>query len=490
MESRLKEIARKAKNDYYFFCKEILGYQKMSPEPHKELCNFITNPKGKRKKIILLPRGSFKSSVVTVGHSIFSLAQDPNERILIAHEVQKLARKYVKEVRGHLEENQKFRAIFGDWVNQNNTWRDDEFIISKRTKLYKEPSVMAGSLEKGVTVGMHFSKIYLDDPVSINNSRTSDQVEKTIEYYRLLLSVLEPDGQLFICGTRWNTNDLYGFILDPKNYERDNFDVLIKRAVDEDGTLLMPKVLTKEFLEEVRKSQGEEIFNHQYLNNPLVSTTQTFEVSDLRYFDKPPLGLVYFITIDCAISLKKEADYTGIIVNGVDYDNNYYIHEAIQGKFKPFEIVEKIFELAQKYSPIMALGLETNSLDQVIKNILLEEMGKRKVFIPVVDVVIDPRIKKENRIKWLQVKFKNHQLFLRKDQEDLIAQIKFHPQIKHDDLLDALKSQMKITFPSDDKGSEIDKYSHLIDPQKKIWKHVEELGKKRMVRRKSRWSMA
>ncbi len=320
-QTRLSEIKKKAKNDYYFFCKNVLGYSKMAPRPHREVCDAIQNSK-KRKHIILMPRGSFKSSVVTVGNSLWSLVNNPNERILVAHELQKLARKYVKEIKGHIEQNQKFRALFGDWVNTKNTWRDDEFIISARDRLYKEPTVMAGSLEKGVQVGMHFSRIFLDDPVSVNNSKTADQVEKTIEYYKLLLSILEPDGKMYICGTRWHANDLYGWILDETNNENRQFDITIKKAIDEDGTLLMPSVLTKEFLEEVRASQGEEIFNHQYQNNPIISTMQTFEEKDIQIYKTPPAGLIYFMTIDCAISLRKEADYTAIIVNGVDYDHN------------------------------------------------------------------------------------------------------------------------------------------------------------------------
>jgi len=489
-KQRMAEIRRRAKTDLFFFCREVLGYKKMSPVPHREVTNLIQYGK-KRKKLILMPRGSFKSSVVTIGTSLYHLTQNPNCRILISHELQKLAKNYVKEIKGHIESNEKFRAIFGDLVNKNDTWRDDSFVINGRTQNRKEPSVTSGSLEKGVAVGMHYDYIFLDDPVSSNNSKSIEQVEKTIEYYRLLLSILEPDGKLYICGTRWHMDDLYGWILDERNSERANFDVIIERAQDEKGKLLMPNVLTEGFLKEVRASQGEEIYNHQYLNNPVSITRQTFNIDDVQFYEKPPQGLINFITVDCAISLRKRADYTAVIVNGVDYHHNYYIREAFQDKLKPYETVEKIFEFAEKYGPIMGLGIETNALDQSIKNILLEEMGKRNCFIPIIDIKIDPAIKKADRIRWLSIKTKNKSLFIKKEHEELYEQIKRHPQTAHDDLLDALKSQVKITFPSDSKpDQQTDHLDRLSLLEKKEYDNIQKVAKKRrMIKRRNIWNI-
>lgn len=495
--NKLQAIHHKAKTDLYFFDKEILGFSKMRPLPHKELCSVVQD-KAKRKKLILMPRGSFKSSVVTVGYSLFQLTEDPNKRILISHELQKNAKKYVKEIKGHIEGNPKFRAIFGDWVNKSNTWRDDEFIIKPRTKVLKEPSIMAGSLEKGVTVGLHFDTIILDDPVSRSNTRTRDQIEKTIEYYKLILSVLEPGGTMIVIGTRWHQDDLYGFLSDPVNGEAKNFDVFIKKAVDKQGKYLMPDVLSPDFLQEVRESQGEEIFHHQYLNDPVIKSHQTFNEEDIKFFDKSPTGLYYFITIDSAIALNKYADYTAIIVNGVDYNHNYYIQEAIQGRMKPNETLDLFFKLAQKYSPVMCVGFETNALDQALRSMIEEEMGRRELFYPIADVKIDTRIKKEDRIRWLQLKFVNNRprtsdrrqgggIFIKKEHEELYEQLIRHPQCKHDDLLDALKSQLKITFPSNNRPLENDPLAKFSPKERSIWEDVQNLGK-RKIKRKSKWT--
>ena len=133
----------------------------------------------------------------------------------------------------------------------------------------------------------------------------------------------------------------------------------------------------------------------------------------------------------------------------------------------------------------MCLGIETNALDQSIKNMLMEEMGKRDKFIPISDVKIDPKIKKEDRIRWLQVKLKNHKLFLKKEHEELASEIKLHPQTKHDDLLDALKSQIKITFASDVRPQHADKNKRLTPVERAEWENVQKTTKRSV--RKKQW---
>jgi len=480
-DQKLRKVYDRAKSDYYFFCREILAYQKMTPVPHQEVCDHIDRKNGRRKTLTLMPRNSFKSSVITVGHSLFSLVRDANERILIASETQKNATKYVKEIKGHIEGNHKFRALFGDWVNQHDTWRDFEFTINKRTRVYKECSITASSLEKGLQTGMHYSKIYLDDVVSRANVNTPEQIQKTLDYYRLLLSILDPTGSIYINGTRWSIHDLYGWILDKENGETDKFNILVKQATNEDGELLMPDVLSKEFLEDQRATQGPTIFQMQYQNVALSEDNATFKPDWVKTYSENPKGLIYFLTIDPAISNKTEADFSGFVMNGVDYKHHWYIQEAFKKKVNLLEIIEIIFELADRYQPLMCLGLEKFALEKALQVSLNQEMIRRNKFIPIKEIETDTRVSKDVRIRALQPRFASSQIFLKKDQQDLYAQIVMHPQLKHDDLIDALKSQLAITFPSSEIGDYKEpNYEHLTLRETKEWKYVQSLGKRKV----------
>jgi len=155
MDKKLVEYAKKGRDDLYYLGKTILNYDRMREKPHRELTDFLENSK-RRTKVIMMPRGSFKSSVVTIGYSIQRMIKNPDVRILISSETQSNAIKFVGEVKGHIEGNAKLKALYGDWVNRGKTWKANEFIIKPRKTPKKEPTLTAGSLEKGSLVGLCF----------------------------------------------------------------------------------------------------------------------------------------------------------------------------------------------------------------------------------------------------------------------------------------------------------------------------------------------
>ena len=66
----------------------------------------------RNKLLILMPRGTFKSSIVTVGLTLQYILNDPDARILIDSETYGKAKNFLAEVKGHLEGNKEFRAVF------------------------------------------------------------------------------------------------------------------------------------------------------------------------------------------------------------------------------------------------------------------------------------------------------------------------------------------------------------------------------------------
>lgn len=484
-QEKLLQLAKKGHDDLYFLAKEVLGYDRMRPAPHQELADFLKNSKA-RTKLVLMPRGSFKSTVVTVAHSIQQLIQDPKRTILISSETQANAIKFVSEIKNQLEVNPKFRGLYGDWVNRGNTWKANEFIIKPRQGLFggKEASVTAGSLEKGALVGMHYDTVILDDVVSRNNINSEEQISKTIEHYKLLLSILNPDGEIIVVGTRWCHGDLYSWLQDPEGPEYEKVETFLRTAEDDFGNLLMPEILSREFLDQMRKTQGEFIYTCQYLNKAISSDLNCFKDKDLRFYEKNPYGLIYFVTLDPAMSLKKGADYTGIIVNGVDHRGDWYIQEAIQERMEPGDIIEELFRIFNQYDPIMCVGMEKFVLEKMLTKTLFEEMEKRNCFVPINELPTNTRVSKEARIRALQPMVEQHRIYLKKDQTELYRQLLYFPQIKHDDVLDALKSQLQIVFPSDKVPPSNADGPRLSNNEIQIWDDLKTYDRVRRINRR------
>jgi len=201
-------LAESYRKSLYWTAKDLLGYEHMTWFTHGKMIEALESDT--RRKLIVMPRGTFKSSVGTVAYSIWRLLRNPNERILLDSEVYTNSKNFLREIRYHLE-SPKLTEIFGPF-RTDKVWNEGEITIGQRTKTYKEASITAGGIGT-VKVGQHYSIIIGDDMNSGNNSETPEGRQKVIQHYQMNTAILEPDGTYAIIGTRYAEDDVIGHIL-------------------------------------------------------------------------------------------------------------------------------------------------------------------------------------------------------------------------------------------------------------------------------------
>ena len=434
---------RKGLDDLIYFSR-ICGFSDVDYKVHNIISDVIEKRQYKRM-LFLLPRGSFKSSLVTISYSIQSIVKNPDIRILVDNEVFGNAVKFVGIIKNVFENNIKFRYLYGDFVPKKaeGKWTESQFTVKKRKKPLKEPTVTAGGI--GATqVGMHYDLIIGDDLVSDQNILTKEQKEKVIAHYKLLFSLLDPDGILIIIGTRWAYDDLYGYILEnEKSLYSDGNAIIIEKAIREDNSLFFPKRLTKEFLSDMRITQGEYIFSCQYQNDPVDRDTATFKQEWIKYFTDKPDGLYITMTVDPAIGTGHRADETAFVVCGHNSKGDIFVLQTFNDRIDITKTINKIFEYAEFFHP-NAIGLEVVAYQKALKYVLVEEMRKRNIYLPIVELKTDTRQTKEMRISALAPKFEFGCVYLRKEQTSLIEQLLKFPYTSHDDLIDALAYTLQL----------------------------------------------
>lgn len=203
-----RKLQDKYKSSLYLTAKNLLNYKDCTLHCHGAMVSTLESPNS--RKLIVMPRGSFKSSIGVVAYSIWLLMRDPNERILIDSEVYSNSKNFLREIKAQLK-GSRFTTIFGDW--QGEAWTEGEITVSTRQKPYKEASITCGGIET-VKVGQHYSTIIGDDYNSGNNSLSAEGRAKVIRHYQLNQSILDPGGKYIIIGTRYSVGDLIGFILE------------------------------------------------------------------------------------------------------------------------------------------------------------------------------------------------------------------------------------------------------------------------------------
>lgn len=195
-------------NSLYLTAKHLLGYKDITIRTHGPIVSSLEAPN--KRKLIVVPRGCFKSSLGVIAYSIWRLMRDPNERILIDSEVYTNSKNFMREIKAHLE-SKRFVELFGQW--KSNNWSEGELTVKVRSKPYKEASITCSGIG-AVKVGQHYSVIIMDDMNSDNNSQTTEGRQKVINHYRMNTAILEPDGVMVVIGTRYATDDIIGYIMD------------------------------------------------------------------------------------------------------------------------------------------------------------------------------------------------------------------------------------------------------------------------------------
>lgn len=203
-----KLLALQYRSDLFKLAKCGLGYDLMTERTHRPITNMLMS--STKKKLLVIPRGCFKSSIASISFPIWLLINDPNRRILIDSELYTNSSRFIREIRGHLE-SKHMTDLFGRFVGP--TWSESEIIIAQRTKVYKEASITASGIGAQKT-SQHYDFIIADDLSSIDNSMTEDQREKVYDHYRLYISLLEPGGTIVVIGTRFSHGDIIQYILD------------------------------------------------------------------------------------------------------------------------------------------------------------------------------------------------------------------------------------------------------------------------------------
>lgn len=442
---------------FYEFNRDILKWPDLYEPLHRKLCDFVQDNVSKKKLLILVPRGCFKSSVITIGYTLWRIVRNPQDRVLIANATYPMATQFLSQVKNHLQRNSTLIEVFGNLAATSDNWREDRIAIS-REKSYeqKEPTVWAQGMSANTT-GSHFSLAILDDIVARENISTKDQIEKTKNFYRDVLDLVDatPDGvkQVIMVGTTWHWDDLYAWIQEPENGLSEDFAVLKLPAYEGEwgtGTLLFPKRLGWKQLEELKRQQGVSHWSAQYMLNPVPEENAVFK-RVFRYYEETDLKGIRmnkFITIDPAVSEKKEADFSAMICVGVDANNDWYILDVWRDKVQPKRLIEQIFYWDEKWKPI-SIGIETVAFQKALQFFIYDEMKRKNKFIPMKELGHTDRSKDE-RVRGLQPRYETGSVFHNKANtytDFLEDELLRFPRGKNDDLADALASQLELAFP-------------------------------------------
>jgi predicted phage terminase large subunit-like protein len=514
---RWKLARLRGRVDLGYLCREVLGYKDVSDEYHAPVLGILqkfkkpspqqftdndnldkkgnwnykpvcpmTDLTGKRRRLILDPRGHLKTTINAQAHTIQWILNYPEAAIQVVQSNGEKAEAILREVKNHFMHNPTFRELYPDYVPHKRIedfGSASQFTTPARPRevVRREPTMMVGSIDKG-SAGYHFDVMKFSDIVEPNNVKTPEQIQAVISSFWLAENLLvAPHYWIDVEGTRYDFSDLYGRIIemweeDRKEGRPDTWDISIRSCWRRDykgktpfytpDSLELPYLLEEgkkvpiwprfraEDFERMERQDGY-VFSCQQCNNPSIgdSSSVIFPVDKMnpKFIDREvfkrniPLAFRE-ITVDTAETITDRADFTVLTVGSWSGNNRLYIEEIIRGKFMPDEIVRHLITLYRKYhtrmTPIQKIKIEETGFVRGLRGSIEREADKYKLVLPITFLKRETRESKRDRIiKTLQPFYKNGEIIFLDDlncREALIAELSKFPLYKHDDILDTL----------------------------------------------------
>lgn len=473
----LQKIALRCRTDLFFLCKEVLNYSKMEPHTHQELCDYTTSiipghdlPQSedfdptKNLLLLLMPRGTFKSSVVTIGFTLQFFLNEPDGRVLIDSETFGKAKAFFREIKWHLEQNEAYREVFkaihGMYpVTKKSSmelWTDSELILPCRKSPKKEPSISCAGIDVTKN-GMHYDLIICDDLHSENNTTGMNAIERikdVIDHFKLAFSLLDPGKPMIVIGTRWHMADLYQHIID---FEQDDFNILVKSAYNPDGSLFFPEVLNEKELDKIKKRQGTSIFSKQYLNQVVSDEDATFKRENIirkPWAEVKNIPINWYLSVDPSYE-GEYSDFAALVLAGMDYRRNLYVKWVTRKKMSYSDIINEMFRIyTQTDVKIQRIILETVATQKSIGIELMAEQKRRNTFMPVTEIKSRSKAKVE-RIRGLAPFYEFNHAFHISECPNLLefeTELLTFPAGRHDDMIDAFATILEYASPPNARG--------------------------------------
>jgi len=411
-------------------CEEVLGYN--LEDFHNEILKFQFHHE---HGLILAPRGFGKTTIGTIARVVFEILKNPNISILLASRVTGNAEDILDEVSGHFVKNEKFIRIFGNLVG--TPWYSRQITVANKTKISKEPTVNTIGSDSGV-VGKHYDLVICDDLVDEENSRTEHMREHVRNwFYMSLYPTVKPGGRLWVVGTRYHFEDMYGHLLE---HEFKNAYIRIP-ALNDAGISAWEDRFSTKLLFERKAAMGAIIFNAQYMNDVDMMKGEVFKhewtkvVSTLPAFTKGT-----YMGIDLAIGEESKHDFYVRVNIGISEDLNIYVIDVLMKRLTFRKQTEDIRDALHLHDPVRT-GIESNNYQRAqYQNVKAEEPDF--IFVPIV-MKVDKMTRAWRATKYFEsgrVHFHNSVEFAR----DLL--VKFPDAKGSKDLFDAIDMALTVAF--------------------------------------------
>jgi phage terminase large subunit-like protein len=369
--ANIEEVRELAESDLYTFAC-LVTPERVYGEVHKDVFKFLQNCETPNQ-LLLLPRAHMKSHCIAVWCAWY-VTVNPETSILYVSATTTLAEAQLYAIKNILT-SPVYQMYWPEMIHpdegKREKWSTGAIAVDhpkRKAEGIRDMTIVAAGLSTNTT-GLHAEVIVPDDVVVPDNAYTEEGRRKCAASMSQMASILNTGGIVKACGTRYHPADQYSIWKDQQVPIYDDDGQIIgeepiwdikEEVVEINGKFLWPRTARsdgklfgfdrKELARISAMYSDRTQFYAQYYNDPNDPESQRLTNDRFQYYDKKHLKqsggqwyykedkLNVYAAIDFAYTLGAKADYTAIVVIGINPDNEIYILDI--DRFKTDKIAD------------------------------------------------------------------------------------------------------------------------------------------------------
>lgn len=374
-----KELSRR---EFWEFCKLTAPDFYTEQRPFlRDLCEtlqwFVTEAKEQIMVINMPPRHGKSRSATQLVKWIFGI-YGPAAKVMTGSYNETLSSTFAKQVRDSIAARPTEGALVYNDIFPNTRIKYGSSAVQNWSLEGSEQSNYLATSPKGTATGFGCNIMIIDDLIK---SAAEAYNERTLEEHKTwftdtMLSRLENGFKIIIIMTRWATNDLAGFIL--SNY--DNVVHINYKAVQDNGEMLCPDILTAADYALKTKNMNKEIVLANYQQEPIDIKGRLY--SGFKTYTEIPADdqgrPLFEYVLNYTDTADTGSDFLCSICYGM-YQGSYYILDVLYSKDAMEKTEPATAEMLTACNVGFALIESNNGGRGFARNVerLLQEMGNK-----------------------------------------------------------------------------------------------------------------
>lgn len=392
MDKKLIKLYSKielARREFFFYCNlKAPNFYKKDREYLKDLCDELQDFYESDDEVLIVNEPPRHGKSRTAGLFVeWVLGNNQNEKIMTGSYNETLSTMFSKNVRNSIQEEKadKYKPVFSD-------------VFPRVAIKHGDGAMNLWSLEggynnylatspTGTATGFGCSLMIIDDLIKNAEEAYNENVkEKHWGWFtNTMLSRLEEGGKIIIIMTRWASDDLAGKALEHYKEEGKKVQHISMKALQDDGTMLCPEVLSYKSYKSKIRAMGEDIASANYQQEPIDLKGKLY--SNFKEYYKLPVddkGNSLFTAINAYCDTADEGrDYLCNIIYGT-YNKEAYVLDVVYTQ-EPMELTEESIAKALYENEVNKALIESNNggrgFARAVERILKEKYKSNKTRI-------------------------------------------------------------------------------------------------------------